>query len=361
MEEHTGTKWDRNWTIFKFLIGTVLLTIIPIILNYQITRREILIKEQEQVLKEQELFSQFLKEAVNDDHARRVRFAEYFRTITRSKEIKAVWEEYYRRVKDEYDRFLQAQENKERQVKSLENLRYKNFYYEIDTQFLSKLQEMKFPENVLDKLKILENEKFDSEKDLMDTVETLAKNENFTNFIPIIKTQVKNTFHQRKKHLEEIDRKIANLKIQLSRYESEATSQPAAAEVVSSKNIMNESELSGSNMSGLNLSDLSINRSNLTRANLSQANLNNTRIEYSILKNTNLTSADLRSASLTGSDLGESDLRGALLEGAILKNTRMTGCDLRGVKGLTCEQLKEAIDWENTIRDEDIACGSPSL
>ena len=41
-----------------------------------------------------------------------------------------------------------------------------------------------------------------------------------------------------------------------------------------------------------------------------------------------------------------------------LSGANLMEADLRGVKQLTCEELKWAEKWEHTYRDETLACGA---
>lgn len=88
---------------------------------------------------------------------------------------------------------------------------------------------------------------------------------------------------------------------------------------------------------------------------------------------TNLSGADLSDATLTGADLlgadltdaillnatlTDADLRIATLTGAILNGADLTDANLREVKGLSCEQLTAAKNWETAYRDPELACGA---
>ncbi len=77
------------------------------------------------------------------------------------------------------------------------------------------------------------------------------------------------------------------------------------------------------------------------------------------LKKVNLSGADLSSASFRGADLGWADLSGADLRGGDLQGARLlfadlTGADLRGARGLTREQIEEAVADATTRLPDDL-------
>ena len=64
----------------------------------------------------------------------------------------------------------------------------------------------------------------------------------------------------------------------------------------------------------------------------------------------------LASASFREANFSETKLRSADFTNANLENMKLTNADLRSVKGLTCDRLIQATDWETAIRDEALAC-----
>ncbi len=71
----------------RFLVGTVAVSIVVPLLNWQIQSREVEIKELEQLGK-------FVEHALNENIAVRQRFAEYFATVSRSEKMRDRWNKY---------------------------------------------------------------------------------------------------------------------------------------------------------------------------------------------------------------------------------------------------------------------------
>lgn len=103
------------------------------------------------------------------------------------------------------------------------------------------------------------------------------------------------------------------------------------------------SDLTGSNLTGTDFRDSNLGQVNFSGASLEGANLKRCDLESASFKYANLSKANMRDVSLSNADL----------LGAIL-----TEADIRGARGLTCDRLMEAKDWETTYRDEDLACGA---
>ena len=98
-------------------------------------------------------------------------------------------------------------------------------------------------------------------------------------------------------------------------------------------------DLSGVNFSKADLRQASIRYSNLSQANLQKANLNGAMLVEVDLRHANLAQADL-----TGISFGNwVKINGANLEGVDLTNAR-----IMNARGLTCEQLQQAIVRINT-------------
>ena len=86
----------KLWLGFaKFILGTVVLGLVTTFVNHTLQKRELELKEQEQV-------AQFLQHALQEDVGVRHRFAQYFSTVTRSDELRRGWAEYYRQVDAEF-------------------------------------------------------------------------------------------------------------------------------------------------------------------------------------------------------------------------------------------------------------------
>lgn len=111
----------------------------------------------------------------------------------------------------------------------------------------------------------------------------------------------------------------------------------------------------------------------LTHSSHIEADFEETDLTYSNLKNSNftrsyfsftdLTGADLSGSNLTGSYFGTADLKKANLSDTNLsdvyfKNSNLEYTNFLRVKGLTCEQLIEAVNWQSAYRDYQLACGA---
>ena len=106
-------KFDQWMSIFKFLIVTVGFGYISLSVNTSIQTREIEIKELEQVGK-------YVDMAVTENVGTRKRFAEYFATVTRSEELKALWKDYEKKVNKDYEEEQKKKQAEEAKAKKLE-------------------------------------------------------------------------------------------------------------------------------------------------------------------------------------------------------------------------------------------------
>ena len=101
---------DERLTIWvgllKFVLGTFIIGIASMLINREFQKREVELKEMEQLGK-------FVEHALTEDVGVRLRFAQYFSNVTRSEELKAGWTQYTAVVQQEYD-------DKQTRVASLE-------------------------------------------------------------------------------------------------------------------------------------------------------------------------------------------------------------------------------------------------
>ncbi len=81
----------------KFILGTFALGLVTTLINSHIQSREIELKEQDQL-------GQFVAHALQEDVGVRLRFAQYFSTVTRSDALRQRWKEYLILVQKEFDR-----------------------------------------------------------------------------------------------------------------------------------------------------------------------------------------------------------------------------------------------------------------
>ena len=115
--------------------------------------------------------------------------------------------------------------------------------------------------------------------------------------------------------------------------------------------------LQGANLQGLDLSNMDLSKANLRDANLEGARLVGSDLSHVHLGNSNLRNAILDSALIRLVHLGDADLRGASLRDAFFENPLLRHTDLRGVRNLTCEQLRSGTGWEMSYRDLELSCG----
>ena len=87
----------KIWLGFlKFFLGSFAIGLATIIINQEFQDREIELKEMEQLGK-------FIDHALTEDVGVRLRFAQYFSTVTRSDEIRKGWKDYVAIVDNEYN------------------------------------------------------------------------------------------------------------------------------------------------------------------------------------------------------------------------------------------------------------------
>jgi Pentapeptide repeats (8 copies) len=103
-------------------------------------------------------------------------------------------------------------------------------------------------------------------------------------------------------------------------------------------------DLSGVDLKGANLAGAALMLSDLTEADLRSADLSGAFLGFTRFTYANLREADLREANLSAASFGGADLTGADLTG---------GANLTNARGLTQEQLEQAIGDESTELPED--------
>lgn len=100
----------KEWLGFwKFFLGTFLLGLATFLVNKDIQNREIEIKEQEQIAK-------YIDHAITEDVGIRLRFAQYFRNVTRSETLRERWDDYLKIVQAEFDAKKKEKEELEAQA-----------------------------------------------------------------------------------------------------------------------------------------------------------------------------------------------------------------------------------------------------
>lgn len=95
----------KEWLGFgKFFLGTFILGLATFLVNQDIQNREIEIKEQEQIAK-------YIDHAIHEDVGIRLRFAQYFKNVTRSETLRERWKDYLEIVQAEYDEKKMEKDN----------------------------------------------------------------------------------------------------------------------------------------------------------------------------------------------------------------------------------------------------------
>ena len=148
--------------------------------------------------------------------------------------------------------------------------------------------------------------------------------------------------------------------------------------------ILTRGSFQNANFQGANLAEVVADRANFRGSNLREANLDRASLLGAIIENAemigatfvganlqkakvqgaNLSDAKLRNSNLSEANFRDANLTGASLQGAELKKAsllraRLDGADIRGVRSLSCKELKQAKDWEFAYRDEKLKCGKP--
>ncbi len=118
------------------------------------------------------------------------------------------------------------------------------------------------------------------------------------------------------------------------------------------------SDLRNSSFVDAHLSNTDFSDSILTEATFRRADLQSTLFRKAKIRNGRFVGADLTRADFIDADLSEVSFRGAILDQTDFTDAVMIEADLRGSRGLTCNQLVLARDWELTLRDETLACGA---
>jgi uncharacterized protein YjbI with pentapeptide repeats len=99
------------------------------------------------------------------------------------------------------------------------------------------------------------------------------------------------------------------------------------------------------------------NRGSMNRAIFNLAQFQNAVFDRVDITNSLLEQSDFSGAEFQRSVLKSVSFRGSNLERANLRDADIEGADLRNVKGITCDTLKEAKNWEMAYRDPKLACG----
>ena len=117
-----------------------------------------------------------------------------------------------------------------------------------------------------------------------------------------------------------------------------------------------EAKLQSAILIGAVFQKSSLNGAKFQGALLMNAKLQGASLSFAELQGANLKGAELQSADLSRAELQCARLTGANLQGARLKGTDLRDADLEEAKGLNCEQLKKAKNWQAAYRDTELSC-----
>jgi uncharacterized protein YjbI with pentapeptide repeats len=117
---------------------------------------------------------------------------------------------------------------------------------------------------------------------------------------------------------------------------------------------MRYSVLDGSNLNNSTLTQAVVTFASLSNATFSNAfmddiHLTNSNLSDADLANADLSEADLSEANLSRADLSEARLSGAYLSGAYLSRADLSDAYLKGARGVTKEQLDQALSLEGAM------------
>ena len=97
-EEIKLEKLRLKYNFWKFVLGSVVVVVISLVLNHQIKTRELEITQRQN---DQNFLTEFIDRGLDDNLEKRIRFAQYFASLTLSKEQRDLWDEYYKDLKTE--------------------------------------------------------------------------------------------------------------------------------------------------------------------------------------------------------------------------------------------------------------------
>ena len=103
----------------KFWVGSVALVLLASIINYQIQQRELDLKQLEE---ENRHLSQFINQIVSEDPQVRVIVAEYFETVSLSKDARNRWSDYSTKAREYVTREREADAEKRDQEQKIQDL-----------------------------------------------------------------------------------------------------------------------------------------------------------------------------------------------------------------------------------------------
>lgn len=103
----------------KFWVGSVALVLLASIINYQIQQRELDLKQLEE---ENRHLSQFIDQIVSEDPQVRVIVAEYFETVSLSKDARDRWADYSIKAREYVEREREADAEKRSQERRIQDL-----------------------------------------------------------------------------------------------------------------------------------------------------------------------------------------------------------------------------------------------
>ena len=130
----------KIWLDFsKFFFGTVVIGFISLVVKTGFENREMAIKESDQIGK-------YVEIALREDVGARMRFAEYFKTVSMSDGYRQRWNAYYEIVNAEFIDTQQKVKNHELKIKALElaidSIKKQQGSFRVDNVEMLKYEEM---------------------------------------------------------------------------------------------------------------------------------------------------------------------------------------------------------------------------
>ena len=110
-------RYKMKVELLKWLIGTVGITLITLIINWGF-------KDRQQGMNEISQYDKYATELIvlNDNPVKKRMLAQFFANVTPSEKLKDGWNNYYKEVNIEYEKFLQEANNDKKQLDSLRRL-----------------------------------------------------------------------------------------------------------------------------------------------------------------------------------------------------------------------------------------------
>lgn len=326
----------------KFFLGTVVLGLVSTSINASFQDREISLKEQDHLAK-------FTQEALNQNPAHRKRLADFFASVTQSKDLRTGWKKYQKLVNEEV---IEVKKELKTESKEIKLLLQK---IEEKTAALEKIN-LKEKENsqtieAIQNLEILLNKKEMRIKSLQKELVVEEKTPFGISDKKLIDA-LKNPRHYSNTIFQKAD--LRNLRLS-NRDLSGLNFEDANFGKSRFNNVsFIDATMSGSNFFGAKFSGVKFSKAILRNTNFDFASFKRANFIFANLSNASFREAGLRNVDLEGANLQDADLQGAFLEGANLKGANLKGANLTNahLEGAIGVNLKGAIQTETVLENK---------